>query len=368
MQRYLNIAFFACLIAAFLTPAVRALAFRLGVVDHPKAHGIHTHPVPRMGGLAIYIAFVFGSLYLMDLSEMLKGVLVASTLIFVIGLIDDWFHLRASVKLMGQLAACGIMMFKYGVMLHLFQNIFLDAFFTVLGIIGLTNAVNFLDNMDGLAAGLVTISSFTIAMVADRTQQSWLLYLSMALAGAAAGFLIFNLKKAYVFMGDAGSTFLGFTLASLAVMCEWSYHWSVTMAAPILILGVPIVDMFLITVLRIKENKVRNLKEWIDYAGKDHLSHRLMRLGLGKRGAVFSLWGVQALFGLLALFLVPRGLGWGILGLIVFGAVTVGVILFFRKRRSLALRVNGRKPRNRKRLLSESRLVHASSERARVMR
>jgi len=365
MQRYLNIAFFAFLIAAFLTPIIRALAFRLGILDHPKAHGIHTKPVPRMGGLAIYIAFVIGSLYLMDLSEMLKGVLVASSLIFAIGLMDDWIHLRASVKLAGQLIACGIMMFKYGVILQLFQNIFLDAFFTILGVIGLTNAVNFLDNMDGLAAGLVMISSFTIAVVAESTHQAWLIYLSMSLAGAAAGFLLFNLRKAYVFMGDAGSTFLGFTLASLAVMCEWSYHWSVTMAAPILILGVPILDMILITVLRIKEDKVRNFKEWIDYAGKDHLSHRFMRLGLGKRGAVFFLWGIQALFGLLALFIMPRGLGWGIFALGIFGIVTAAVILFFRKKRSIVLRVNGRKPR--KRSAHERRSAPSAPERSEVM-
>lgn len=343
MWKFREVFFFACLVAVILTPLLRSIAFQFGVLDHPKKHGIHSHPVPRLGGVALYAAFIAGSLYRMDLSHALKGVLLGSSLIFFIGLLDDLIHLRASVKLAGQLFACALMMFKYGVIIDVFPNLFLNGFFTVLGIIGITNAVNFLDNMDGLAAGLVMISSFTIFMVAYLTQQFWLGYLSMALAGATAGFLVFNLKKAHVFMGDAGSTFLGFTLASIAVMCEWSQHLSVTLAVPVLILGVPILDMTLITVLRAKEDKVRNFKEWIDYTGKDHFSHRLMRLGLGERGAVFSLWGLQALFGGVALILYWKDSFYGVLGLVFFLLVTLGFTLFFRKKRLLLLRVNQRR-------------------------
>ncbi len=333
---------YAFLVAVIVTPVLRLLAFRFGVLDHPKHHGIHMHPVPRLGGVAIYLAFVAGALSRMDLSEMLKGVLLGSSLIFITGLLDDLIRLRASLRLAIQLFACGIMMFKYGVILHVFPYEILNALFTTLGIIGLTNAINFLDNMDGLAAGLVMISSLAIAIVAYTTQQIWLGYLSIALVGACAGFLIFNLRKAHVFMGDCGSTFLGFTLASLAVMTEWSNFWSVTVAAPMLILAIPIIDMILITVLRIKENKVRNLKEWIDYAGKDHISHRFMRLGLGNRGAVFFLWGLQLLFCLMALAILPNDFFYGVLGFFFFCLVTTGIIFFFRKRRAIALRLNGR--------------------------
>jgi len=342
--RFLDIFLIASLLSALLTPLSRWLAFRLKILDHPKAHGIHTQPVPRLGGLAIYLAFVIGTLYRMDLSEMLKGVLVASTMVFVMGVLDDWFHVRAAVKLLWQLLACGILMFKYGVILTVFPSVAVNAFFTALGIIGLTNAVNFLDNMDGLAAGLVAISSLTIFLVAFLTRQFWLTYLSVALAGAAAGFLVFNLRRAHVFMGDAGSTFLGFTLASLAVMAEWSNHWSVTIAVPVLILGVPILDMILITVLRIKENKVRNFREWIEYAGKDHLSHRFMRLGLGTRGAVSVLWGLQAFFCIVAMAVLLQGPVIGTLGLVFFLVCTSGVIFFFRKRREIILRANRRTP------------------------
>ena len=342
MWKFRQILLLSFVLAAALTPFLRWVAFRFAVLDHPKKHGIHAHPVPRLGGAAIYLAFVIGSLYRMDLSQMLKGVLVGSSIIFLIGLVDDLVHLKASVKLAGQLVACGIMMFKFQVILHVFPNPLANGFFTALGIIGITNAVNFLDNMDGLAAGIVSISSFAIFVVAYTTGQFWLGYLSMALVGAAAGFLVFNLRKAHVFMGDSGSTFLGFTLASLAVMTEWSYYLPVTLAVPLLILGVPVLDMFLITVLRIKEDKVRNLNEWIDYTGRDHLSHRLARLGLGERGAVFSLWALQVLFCAVAVAILPKKSPEGVLGLLFFLATAFAITGFFRKRRELAVHLRSR--------------------------
>ena len=348
MWKYRDIFVSAFLIAIAFVPFLRTVAFYFNLLDYPKKHGIHSHPVPRIGGPAIFLAFVIAAIYRFDLSQMLKGVLVGSSVIFGIGLWDDLFHLRASLKLAVQLTACAVMMFHFGVMLRIFPWPVLNIFFTVLGIIGLTNAVNFLDNMDGLASGLVMISSTAITLVAFRTQQFWLGYLSSALAGACAGFLIFNLRPAHIFMGDAGSTFLGFTIASLCVMTDWSYYWPVTLAAPILILGVPILDMILITVLRFKENKVSNFREWIDYTGKDHLSHRVMRLGFGKRGAVLLLWTLQFLFCAAALWILPRSPAYGFGGLAFYLGLTAGVIFFFRKKRHILLRMNGRRVRKRR--------------------
>ena len=211
MWKYRDIFFMAFLIAIAFVPFLRALAFRYKILDHPKKHGIHSHPVPRIGGAAIYLAFVIAAVYRFDLSQMLKGVLFGSSVIFAVGLWDDLFHLRASLKLAIQLVACAIMMFHFGVVLRVFPWPWLNIFFTVLGVIGLTNAVNFLDNMDGLSSGLIMISSTAITLVAFSTRQFWLGYLSSALAGACAGFLIFNLRPAHIFMGDAGSTFLGST-------------------------------------------------------------------------------------------------------------------------------------------------------------
>ncbi|MCB9800524.1 MAG: undecaprenyl/decaprenyl-phosphate alpha-N-acetylglucosaminyl 1-phosphate transferase [Candidatus Omnitrophica bacterium] len=367
MHRYKEVFLIAIAVSAILTPIVRLLAFKWNALDHPKAHGIHHRPVPRIGGIAIYIAFVVGALWTMDLSNQLKGILVGSTMIFIAGLCDDFFKLKASIRLLIQGVALGIMMFKYGVILDAFNHVGLNALFTVVGIIGITNAVNFLDNMDGLSSGLIAISSLTVTVIAWMTHQIWLGYLSAALMGASCGFLIFNLKKAHVFMGDSGATFLGFTLASIAVMADWSYHLPVTLAVPVLILGVPILDMTLITILRIKEAKVMNLKQWIDYTGKDHFSHRVMRLGLGERGAVFTLWGVQAVFCAIAILVIPQKDTAGIIGLALYVILAAGTILFFRKRRWLIINFSKRTQFRPKRTnLSVNKRVAAPSEKDRI--
>ncbi len=343
MTRYFDVLLVAFCSAVVITPFLRLLAFRFGILDHPKQHGIHSHPVPRLGGVAIYAAFVIGTLYRLDLSHNLKGVLVGATIIFLTGLVDDVFRLRARFKLIMQFVACVVMIYGYGIVLDVFPNGYgLNTFFTILGIIGMTNAVNFLDNMDGLSSGLVAISSFTIFIVAYATHQIWLGYLALALTGAAIGFLVFNMKPAYFFMGDSGSTFLGFTMASLAVMADWSYYLPVSIAVPLWIMGVPIIDMTLITALRIKEDKIKSLKEWIDYTGKDHISHRFMRLGLGKRGAVFYLWVLQALFCFIGYRVLPCSATAGVIAFVSFWLVTVGIIIFFRKRRGLLLAWKGR--------------------------
>ena len=348
MYRYQNILLIAFALAFLVTPLIRLAAFRFGLLDHPKAHGIHAHPVPRVGGIAIYLAFVIGALWQMDLSEKLKGVLVGSTIIFATGLWDDLFKLKAKVRLLIQVLTLSIMMFKYGVMLDVFENPVLNGFFTALGIIGITNAVNFLDNMDGLATGLVMISSAAILTLAAATHQFWLGYLAAALIGACGGFLFHNLRRAHVFMGDSGATFLGFTLASLAVMAEWSKHLAITVAVPLLILGVPVMDMFLITVLRIKEHKVKNFKQWIDYAGKDHLSHRIQRLGFTHRGAVGLVWLIQGVFCALALWIFPRDDRAGYAALIFYVIAACGIVYLFRQRRRILIRLYKKKSPLRK--------------------
>ena len=348
MHHYFHIFLMSFAAALLATPLVRLLAFRIGALDHPKAHGIHTHPVPRIGGIAICGAFILGALWRMDLSNQLKGVLVGATVIFVVGLWDDLFKLKAKYRLLIQIGALAVMMFKYGVILDIFENPFLNGFFTALGIIGITNAVNFLDNMDGLATGLVMVSSTAIFYVALVTRQFWLGYLAAALIAACGGFLVHNLKRAHVFMGDCGATFLGFTLASLAVMAEWSRHTAVTMAVPLLILGVPVLDMVLITVLRIKEHKVKNFKQWIDYAGKDHLSHRIMRLGFSQKDTVFLVWTLQAAFCALALWIFPKSNAFGAAGIAVYAVIVFATIFAFRRRRRLTLRL-ARRPRKLKR-------------------
>ncbi len=295
------------------------IAKKLGVLDHPKERGMHKKATPLLGGIAMYLSFVAAVLLQMDYSEQLKGVLIASTMIFFVGLLDDLFDLQAIWKLIVQVAACVVLM-EHNVILQVLHYQSLDVLCTLIGVIGITNATNFLDNMDGLAAGLIAISSFIFFAIAEQTQQFWLAYLAAALCASCCGFLVYNFKPAKIFMGDCGATFTGFTLASLAVLGQWSTTVGSAIAVPVLVMGVFIFDMFMITVLRIKSKKVRNVRQWLEYAGKDHLSHRLHHWGLTDRQAVLSLYVFGSLLGCLGYWVHATSTmirGWAALGLYI---------------------------------------------------
>ncbi len=319
----------AFLISFTLTPLMAIIARKLGALDHPKDRGMHKKSTPLLGGVAMYLGFVMAVLLKLDYSVELKGVLIASTLIFFTGLLDDLFDLRASVKLGVQVLAC-VILIEYGVVLEVLHYNSLNVLFTIVGVIGITNATNFLDNMDGLAAGLVAISSFIFFCVAAIMGQVWLAYMAAALTACCCGFLPYNFKPARIFMGDCGATFAGFTLASLAVLGEWASNTVTAIAVPLLVLGVFIFDMFMITVLRIKSKKVRNFRQWLEYAGKDHLSHRLHQTGLSERQAVLLVYCCCAVLGAAAYALQrSESIGWsifGILGYIAFAAASTWIL------------------------------------------
>jgi UDP-GlcNAc:undecaprenyl-phosphate GlcNAc-1-phosphate transferase len=178
----------------------------------------------------------------------------------------------------------------YGVVVHVFPNYLINVMCTIIGLVGITNALNFLDNMDGLAAGLACICSFGIAAIAYRTGQRWLVFLSVSLLGSILGFLRYNFKPAKIFMGDSGSTFLGFTIAAMIIMATWSEYRIVAITIPVLILGIMIFDTTLITILRILEGKVRTFRQWLEHADTDHLSHRLADMGLSHRETVMFIY------------------------------------------------------------------------------
>jgi UDP-GlcNAc:undecaprenyl-phosphate GlcNAc-1-phosphate transferase len=178
----------------------------------------------------------------------------------------------------------------HGVVINVFPNYFINVIFSVIGLVGITNALNFLDNMDGLAAGIASICAFGIAAIAYRTGQRWLVFLSLSLLGSCLGFLRYNFKPAKIFMGDSGSTFLGFTIASMIIMATWSQYKTVAITIPVLILGVMIFDTTLITILRILEGKVRTFRQWLEHADTDHISHRLVDMGLSEREAVMFIY------------------------------------------------------------------------------
>lgn len=309
--RWLYILICSTTLSFAFTPVMRYIALRFDVCDIPNARKVHSKSTPLLGGVAIYIAVVSSILTNYISAAGLLPILTGATIIVVIGIIDDIKEISAKVKLIGQLAACFIVIYS-GIVLELFPintmpgNI-LNIIITLLWIIGITNALNFFDGMDGLASGLSCIIAFFLGIVAFRTGQVTLGWLSIAIVGACIGFLPFNFRpkeNASIFLGDAGSTFLGFLLSSLAVLGEWSNNDPiVSFSVPILIFFVLIFDMTYITIFRIKSGKVTTFKEWIDYVGKDHLHHRLEALFHSKRLSVIFIYFLTICLSITAILL-----------------------------------------------------------------
>ena len=271
-------------ISYLLTPVVRSGASALNVVDIPSSRKVHAHPTPLMGGLAIYVAFVCAIFANFIFTAQIKGILIGSTIVVVIGVIDDAVGVGARTKLAAQLAATAIVMAS-GVTLVLIPQAWIgstlvNGALTIIWICGITNAMNFFDGMDGLAPGLAAVISFFLGILASQTHQLYLGWLAIAVFGASAGFLPFNFPRngpASIFLGDTGSMFLGFVLACLAVLGKWAEHSPiVSISAPLLIFSVLIFDMVHTSVTRFHTGKISNVLEWVDYkGGKDHLHHRL---------------------------------------------------------------------------------------------
>ncbi len=301
-HRWLFLFVSAFLVAYLLTPLMRLAAARLKIVDIPDPRKIHKEPIPKLGGVAIYISYVLIVFMNFDFSIELKGVIAGGTIILLIGLIDDIKGVKAGLKLIGQLVATAGLILS-GVKLNIFPDIWWgdvgEIVLTFIWIVGITNAVNFFDGMDGLATGLAAICSLSFFVVAQITGQSYLGYITIALAGSCLGFLRFNFKPASIFLGDAGSTFLGFTLAGIAIMGGWAENDpKVALSLPLLILGIFIFDMIYITIARILRGRVKSFKEWIEYTGKDHLHHRLALLKFTETETVLFIYLITICLGI----------------------------------------------------------------------
>jgi UDP-GlcNAc:undecaprenyl-phosphate GlcNAc-1-phosphate transferase len=312
--RWLYILLFAFLGVGALTPLMVHLSHQWGLVDQPSERKIHEQPTPRLGGVAVYLGFLGSVLLNSILPDWMIATLAAGSLLLIVGVIDDVWDLPAVSKLAAQLVAAGIVI-ATGKVLTLFPsgpvgdvaNILL----TLLWIVGITNAFNFFDGMDGLATGLAILIAGFMGAVAFETNQPGLGWLAIAIIGAGVGFLPYNFrgrKPAVIFLGDGGATFLGFTLACLAVKGNWADGSPiVSFSNPLLIFGVLIYDMIHITVERVATGKVRSVKEWLTYAGKDHLHHRLER-ALGSRQASVAMICLMTIcLGLAALALRHAG-------------------------------------------------------------
>jgi UDP-GlcNAc:undecaprenyl-phosphate GlcNAc-1-phosphate transferase len=308
--RWLYVLLLSTLLSFGFTPVVMWLAMRFNILDHPEDRKVHTTPTPLMGGLAIYLAFTIGVLANSILDSQVLAILLGGSILALIGVTDDAFTLPASIKLVAQLLAVGIVI-RSGVVLTLFSRSIVgnaaDALLTIVWLLGITNAMNFFDGMDGLATGLSIITAGCLGLFAALTFQPFLGWFSAAVLGSCLGFLPFNFrpkKAAAIFLGDAGSTFLGFVLAALAVKGDWAENNAVDIAAPILIFWVFIYDMTYITAARILTGKVRSVGEWLAYVGRDHLHHRLASLLESKRQAVLLIFGFAVSTGLAAIALV----------------------------------------------------------------
>ncbi|MHB9096566.1 MAG: glycosyltransferase family 4 protein, partial [Syntrophales bacterium] len=281
--RWLYILLFAFAASALLTPVMIIIARKAGIVDAPGGRKIHDRVTPLLGGVAIIISFISALLANMILDARDIILIAGGTVVAIVGLIDDWKGIRARYKLVIQIVVV-IILIRSGIILDLFPTqttwgYLLNALLSIIWIVGLTNAMNFIDGMDGLATGVSAIISLFLGLVAFQTDQPFMGWIAIAMLGSCLGFLPFNFslrRPASIFLGDAGSTFFGFVLASLAIKAAWADNNPiVSFATPILIFWVLIFDMTYITVERIITGKVKSFQDWIDYVGTDHIHHRL---------------------------------------------------------------------------------------------
>jgi UDP-GlcNAc:undecaprenyl-phosphate GlcNAc-1-phosphate transferase len=307
------------------TPVVRRIALRLGIIDRPEARKIHLNPVPLLGGVAIYGAFIaavllFGNRF--RLNE-LVSILVGASLVSFLGVWDDRRSLSPLLKLVGQALAASILILS-GVRIGTFSWEPLNIAVTLGWVVVITNAMNLLDNMDGLSGGIGATAAIFFLLLAAMNNQYLVGALSAALVGACLGFLVYNLNPASIFMGDAGSLFLGFILAAVGIKLRFPEGVQiVTWMVPVLILGLPLFDTALVIVSRLR----RGLNP-LTTPGKDHVSHRLVALGYTRREAVLICYLICAGLGVVALFVTQASI---VEGYIVGGIMAlVGVAALWR--------------------------------------
>jgi UDP-GlcNAc:undecaprenyl-phosphate/decaprenyl-phosphate GlcNAc-1-phosphate transferase len=298
--------------AVVATPAMKRLAHRYSVLDAPSSRKIHSNPVPLLGGAAIYIGVIAGLVFFGHIQFVAQtaSILIGATLMSTLGIWDDKWGMTPIVKLLGQVLAASVLYFS-SVRIEAVGGMFAQLFgsrFEILGydvpnyvatvfwVVAITNALNLMDNMDGLAGGVAAVASTFFFLIATLTNQNLVAPLAAVLVGACIGFLYYNFNPASIFMGDTGSLFLGFMLAAVGIKLRFPENTDiVTWMVPVLVLGVPLFDTALVTISRIR----RGIP--ISRGGKDHLSHRLVALGYTRREAVLILYLIQGALGVAAL-------------------------------------------------------------------
>ena len=321
--RWIYIFTFAFFASFFTIPFCSLIATKFNILDRPDWRKIHHNPTPLLGGLGVYVAFSAALLLNGVFLPGMKVLLLGSSLILGIGLWDDIRPLPAILKFILQIFITMAVIIMGDIQLTFFFQskwaVYINIPLTLLWIVGLTNAMNFFDGIDGLAAIITIIAAFFLGIIAFKTQQPALGWFAVAMIGSCTGFLPFNFrirKSALIFLGDAGSTFLGFTLAGLAVMGKWSNtsHY-VSLTAPILIFGVLIFDMVYVNLSRIKNRQAKNFLELLTCTNKDHLHHRLLYMGFARKEVVFVIGTISTSLSVSALIIMNQQIIEALLGL-----------------------------------------------------
>ena len=303
----------ALVISFLMCPLVKSFAYKIGAIDVPKDNRrMHKKPVPRLGGLAIFLGFIVSMLIFAHISGEMQGILLGAVIIVVLGVVDDMTPLRAYFKFLVQIVAALVAVF-HGVVIETLSNpnIFSrDPYWnlswlaipvTVLWIVGITNAVNLIDGLDGLACGVSTISALTMLVIALLVSEGDVAVIMASLVGACLGFMPYNRNPAKMFMGDTGSTFLGYILATISIQGLFKYYAIVSFAVPFLVLGLPMFDTIFAIVRRLAHGQNPMAPD------RGHIHHRLIDMGLNQKQAVAALYVVSSILGLSAVVLTTSG-------------------------------------------------------------
>ena len=303
----------AAVLSYFFTPPVKNFAHKVGAIDVPKDNRrMHKKPVPRLGGLAIFLGFIVSMLLFVKVDHQLQGILLGASIIVVLGVVDDMSPLRAYFKFCVQIFAALVAVF-HGVVIQTLSNpnVFAESPYwdlgwlsipiTVLWIVGITNAVNLIDGLDGLACGVSTISAISMLVIALLASESDVALVMAALVGACLGFMPYNKNPAKMFMGDTGSTFLGYILATISIQGLFKYYAIVSFAVPFLILGLPMFDTLFAIIRRLAHGQNPMAPD------RGHIHHRLIDMGLNQKQAVAALYVISSILGLSAVMLTSSG-------------------------------------------------------------
>ena len=303
----------AFIISFATTPIVKAFAQKVGAMDVPgEERRVHDHPIPRMGGLAIFFGFLLSVLLFVPISLPLQGILLGCVIIVATGAIDDIISINAWVKLLMQILAA-VVAVLHGVEINVLANpalwssqeyLILGALsipITILWIVGITNSVNLIDGLDGLAVGVSTISSLTMLVIALVVSDNSVALVLAALVGACVGFMPYNLNPAKIFMGDTGSLLLGYVLATMSILGLFKFATIVSFAVPLLAIAVPLFDTVFAFTRRILKGQSPM------QADRGHFHHRLIDMGLSQKQAVAVLYSISAILGLAAVLITTSG-------------------------------------------------------------